>query len=92
MEMSSIFPVLYGRSNRETPNIGHVCGSQEYQSEAQELRYVISSGRRHFSILGAFVLQLEEETVSPVVSVRPSVRLSLLVEQRVSLLTCFYEF
>ena len=88
MEISGIFLVLYGRPNRETQKIGHVCGRQEYQSEAQELLYVISSGWKHLPNLGALLLQLEEETVSPVMSVR----LSLLMEQRGSLLTYFVNF
>jgi hypothetical protein len=82
------FLVLCGRSDRETPKIGHVRGSQECESEIQELRHVISSSRKHFPTLGAFLLQLDEEIVSPVMSVR----LSLLVWQRDFLLSYFVIF
>ena len=92
MEISNIFLVLYAISNKEPPKIGPVCGSQEYQSEEQELRYAISSSRKHFPTLGAFVLQLDEGTVSPIMSIHPSVRLPLIAVQRDSLLTYFCEF
>jgi len=92
MEISSVFLVLYGRSNRETPKMAHVCGSQEYQGETQELRYAVSSSVKHSPTLGAFLLQLDEETVSPVMPVRPSVCLPLLVVQRDFLMTYFCEF